>query len=84
MLVTVTTPMSNIDTQGVAAVCPGGRKVLGGGTNFTGATPGAPYPQVISSIADASGNAWNAKAYKFDNGTNWQMSVTAICAFASP
>lgn len=84
MLVTVTTLMSNIDTQGINAFCPGGRKVLGGGTNFTGATPGPPYPQVISSIADGSGNAWNAKAYRPFDGNGWQMSVTAVCAFASP
>lgn len=83
-VVSQSTSLSTIDTQGLAVFCPGGKRAIGGGVSFSTATSGVPYPQMVTSTVDPSGNAWNGKGYKANDGNQWQMTVSAVCANASP
>jgi hypothetical protein len=78
--VTVTSAFDSTDVKLGQALCPSGKKAIGGGgfTSFVGNLP------VALSRANPAGETWVARAVEFTpTAAAWALSVTVICANAS-
>ena len=75
---------SALDSSSPKAVvvnCPGGKKVIGGGSGVTGA--GATEVAVTEAFP-SSVTQWTTRALEVNStGSSWQLTAYAFCAFAS-
>ena len=70
---------STSGTRVLAAVCPGGKNVLGGGH-----TSNAFDVSVVFSRPSSDGSAWEAAVIRLVGVGTWDLTVHAICANVSP
>jgi hypothetical protein len=70
--------LSTVPTQEVAAQCPTGKKVVGGGQLFFWGGPTVP---IRNSVPNLDLSAWVVDGTNVDN-TPWRLSAVAICADA--
>jgi hypothetical protein len=71
-------PFDSIATKEVTAICPSGKKVIGGGYLFFFGGPTVPI-RTNAPVLDLSG--WIVSGTNFEN-TEWSVSAIAICADA--
>lgn len=71
-------PFNFVATKEVAAVCPEGKKVIGGGYLFF---YGGPTVPIRTNVPTLDLSAWLVSGTNFEN-TEWSVSAVAICAFA--
>ena len=69
-------PLDHVATKQIDAVCPVGKKVVGGGYLFFFGGPTVPI-RTNAPLLDLS--AWRVSATNTD-GTDWSVSAVAICA----
>jgi hypothetical protein len=75
----VITPSSSANSKTISAVCPTGKRVIGGGARVTGA--GIADVTVNESFPDSDGTKWNAVARESDATIgSWALTAYALCA----
>jgi hypothetical protein len=75
----VVTPSSSANTKTLSAVCPTGKRVIGGGARVTGS--GVADVTINESFPDSDGTKWNATARESDATIgSWVLQVYALCA----
>jgi hypothetical protein len=63
----------------LSAVCPTGKRVIGGGARVTGA--GVSKISIVDNFPDSDGTKWNAAAREVDaTALTWQLTAYALCA----
>ena len=79
----VSSPSSGSDSKSVVAVCPSGKRVVGGGARVTGS--GAAKVSILENFPDSDGDKWNAVAREVTaTGPAWQLTSYALCATVAP
>jgi hypothetical protein len=78
-IVEIDSPNDSNPTKQFSAVCPSGKRVLGGGSQVSG--EGKQYVADNGSYPSANGTAFTAEAQEIvQTPQNWQLKVYAICA----
>lgn len=73
------TALNSANSKSIEAVCPSGKRVIGGGTRVTGAGAGA--VSVVESFPDSDGTKWNTVAREVNaTAAVWQLTAYALCA----
>jgi hypothetical protein len=63
----------------LSAVCPTGKRVIGGGARVTGA--GVSKISIVDNFPDSDGTKWNAAGREVDaTALTWQLTAYALCA----
>ena len=77
--VDVVTPTSSANTKTVSAICPAGKRVIGGGARVTGS--GAAKAGIDEAYPDSDGTKFNGVAREVDvTALTWALQVYAMCA----
>jgi hypothetical protein len=75
----LSSPSSSINSKSIEAVCPSGKRVVGGGARVTGA--GAGNVSVVESFPDSDGTKWNVVGREVvATALSWQLTGYALCA----
>ena len=75
----IVTPTSSSNTKTISAVCPTGKRVIGGGARVMGA--GAGRVSIIESYPDSDGTKFNGTAQEVvATALTWALQVYAMCA----
>jgi hypothetical protein len=75
----VVTPTNSANLKTISAVCPTGKRVIGGGARVTGA--GAGKVSIVESFPDGDGTKFNGTAREVDATVlTWTLQVYAMCA----
>jgi hypothetical protein len=73
------TPSNSVNSRSLSAVCPSGKRVIGGGARAIGA--GAGKVSIVESFPDSDGTKWNTLAREVDaTAAAWQLTAYALCA----
>jgi Collagen triple helix repeat (20 copies) len=81
LLVTAESATDSTTPKGATAVCPGGRKAVGGGGEVVGSTP--PQVALQGTVPLAGGVGWQAFAGETSaTAANWTVRTWAVCAIA--
>ena len=73
------TPASSVNSKTISAVCPSGKRVIGGGARVTGA--GAVRVSIDEAYPDSDGTKFNGVAREVvSTGATWALQVYAMCA----
>jgi hypothetical protein len=81
--VDVVTPTSSVNSKTISAVCPAGKRVIGGGVRVTGS--GAPKAGIDEAYPDSDGTKFNGVAREVDaTALTWALQVYAMCAVVAP
>jgi len=77
--VDITTPTSSASPKTISAVCPSGKRVIGGGARVTGS--GAPRVSIDEAFPDSDGTKFNGVAREVvATSLTWTLQVYAMCA----
>ena len=77
--VDVVTPTSSVNSKTISAVCPSGKRVIGGGARVTGA--GAVRVSIDEAYPDSDGTKFNGVAREVvATAATWALQVYAMCA----
>jgi hypothetical protein len=77
--VDVSTPSSSVSSKTISAVCPTGKRVIGGGARVTGS--GAFKVGIDEAYPDSDGTKFNGVAREVDaTSLTWVLQVYAMCA----
>jgi hypothetical protein len=75
----IVTPTNSAAIKTTSAVCPTGKKVIGGGARVTGA--GAGKISIVEAFPDSDGTKFNGTAREVDaTALTWSLQVYAMCA----
>jgi hypothetical protein len=78
----VLTPTSSANVKTISAVCPTGKKVIGGGARVTGT--GASRVSINEAFPDSDGTKFNGVAREVTaTALTWALQVYAMCATVS-
>jgi hypothetical protein len=76
-------PTSSANTKTISAVCPTGKRVVGGGARVTGT--GIADVTIVDSFPDSDGTKFNAAARESDATVGqWALTAYAMCATVAP
>ena len=79
----VLTPSSSVNSKTISAVCPTGKRVIGGGARVTGV--GASRVSINEAYPDSDGTKFNGVAREVvATGLTWALQVYAMCATIAP
>jgi hypothetical protein len=77
--VDVVTPTSSVNSKTISAVCPSGKRVIGGGARVTGS--GAARVSIDEAYPDSDGTKFNGVAREVvATAATWALQVYAMCA----
>jgi hypothetical protein len=77
--VDVVTPTSSVNSKTISAVCPAGKRVIGGGARVTG--NGAFKVSINEAYPDSDATKFNGVAREVDaTALTWALQVYAMCA----
>jgi hypothetical protein len=75
----IVTPTNSANLKTISAVCPTGKRVIGGGARVTGT--GAGKVSIVESFPDSDGTKFNGTAREVDaTALTWALQVYAMCA----
>ena len=78
----ISTASNSVNSKSIEAVCPSGKRVIGGGARVTGA--GAGSVSIVESFPDSDGTKWNLVAREVvATALTWQLTGYALCAQVS-
>ena len=80
-IVTAETPSDSATSKGATAVCPTGKRAIGGGGEIV--SPQPPQAALQGTVPLASGTGWQAWGVETSATTaNWMIRTWAVCAIA--
>jgi hypothetical protein len=75
--------LNSANSKSIEAVCPSGKRVIGGGARVTGT--GAGTVSIVESFPDSDGTKWNTLAREVNATVAvWQLTSYALCAVVAP